>query len=140
MIEKFVYFNNDYKPDENFIEFCNDLGYKNIFDIISETNCNIANPIIENFIFDEKIVKYVEDHSTKNDNFTRMKGAITSKRLIGFYGFAYILQVDTSTSWEIIKSTGIPEIKYAHKPSNIIHVITKKTNKGFLYTTISNKI
>lgn len=119
MIEKFVYFTRGFEPTNDFKQFCESLGY---IDIFSKHLNNLTENQIEIFVFDKRIVEYIESH--KDFQNKAMKGNISYKYKIGYAGLAYIVSVDTSKLWQISYIGSTPTVKYI----NIRH-----TSKGYAY-------
>lgn len=119
MIEKFVYFTKSFEPTNDFKQFCESLGY---IDIFSKKLNNITDTQIETFVFDKRIVEYIESHKDFQDK--AMKGNISNKYKIGYAGLAYIVSVDTSKLWQVSYIGSTPVAKYVNY---------KHTSKGYIY-------
>ena len=119
MIEEFVYFTKSFEPANEFKTFCDSLGYNTIF---SRKLNNFVDSEVEKFIFDNRIVNFVKNHSNYKEK--SMKGNISNRYKIGYAGIAYIISVDTSKKWIIAYNSSIPNIKY---------ITAQSTNKGYTY-------
>lgn len=101
MLKEFVWF-DFFRPTDEFKEFLESIGYGShptMFFYLSDLN------------FDERVVEYVKNHINFRGH--SMKGRETSERLIGFYGTATVLEVETDQKWHIrYKNDDTPYVEY----------------------------
>lgn len=136
-MKKFVYFASWFKPDEDFIEFCKSIDLEDTFEYVMKNRCKISDPIIESFMFDSRVVQYVEDHSFIKNNIPHMYGAKSCEYKIGFCGYAYILNVDIDKMWTIDNYSEPPKIKYATTP-RIVYVLQKISKYNYMYEYVTD--
>lgn len=112
-----------WNPPEEFVEYAKSIGYLNYYDL----DC----------LFDERIVKFVEDHANwiingENRLYNLYKGKADFNFKIGFAGFARVVQVDIDKTWRFCTKNkpfpDFPSIEYVDVSTDKYNHITISTD------------
>ena len=110
---KAVIFSNHFEPPEEFVKFCEEIGY------------NFYSPATRfDLMFDRRVVKFCEERLTQLWNEKVYKGKASCIYRIGFAGAGYIRDIDIKRKWMVgHNNVDAPIIKYVDvKINNYGHV------------------